>query len=259
VSNQSVNTPRLPPGYRLVTYDTITSTMDEAKALAAAGASEGTLVWAKSQSAGRGRQGRIWKSEPGNLYLSLILRPYCPMNRAPEIGFVTSLALYEAIKEFLPESSLILKWPNDLLVKNRKIAGIILEATSPASGQVEELILGVGVNISHCPPDNEIRLPATCLAVEGRKDIGMFSVLEKFIQAFHKHLCAWRSKGFSPILQQWQTQTYPQGTKVSVGQSCEGRFVGLSEKGELLLELQDGKRQSVTAGDAFFYGVSGEP
>lgn len=257
MSSQSIDSLQLPPGYRLVIYDIIPSTMDEAKALAAAGAPEGTLVWAKAQSAGRGRQGRIWKSEPGNLYLSLILRPHCLMNRAPEIGFVTSLALYEAIKEFLPESSMILKWPNDLLVKNRKMAGIILEAMPSISGQVDGLILGVGVNISHCPADDQVRLPATCLAVERGEHIEMLSVLEKFIQAFRKHLWVWRSEGFAPILQQWQTQTYPHGTRVSVGQSSEGKFVGLSEKGELLLELDDGKRQSLAAGDAFFHAVSG--
>lgn len=258
MSIQSIDSPQLPSGYRLITYDIISSTMDEAKALAAAGAPEGTLVWAKAQSAGRGRQGRVWESEPGNLYLSLILRPHCPMNRAPEIGFVTSLALYDAIKEFLPESSLILKWPNDLLVKNRKMAGIILEAMPPVSGQVDGLILGVGVNVSHCPADNQVRLPATCLAIERGESIGTLSVLEKFIQAFHKYLYIWRSEGFTPILQQWQKQTYPHGTRVSVGQSFEGRFVGLSEKGELLLELDDGKRQSLTAGDAFFHSVSEE-
>lgn len=259
MSSQSIDSLQLPPGYRLVTYDIISSTMDEAKALAAAGASEGTLVWAKAQSAGRGRQGRIWKSESGNLYLSLILRPYCPMNRAPEIGFVTSLALYDAVKEFLPESSLILKWPNDLLVKSRKMAGIILEAMPPVSGQVVGLILGVGVNISHRPPDNQVRIPATCLIEEQRGEhIGTLSVLEKFIQAFHKYLNLWRTEGFAPILKQWQMQTYPYGTRVSVGQSTEGRFVGLSEKGELLLELDDGKRQSLTAGDAFFHTASGE-
>ena len=258
MNSQSIDNPRLPPGYRLVTYDVVSSTMDEAKALASSGAPEGTLIWAKAQSAGRGRHGRIWKSEPGNLYLSLILRPYCPVNRAPEIGFVTSLALYDAIKEFLPESKLILKWPNDLLVRNRKMAGIILEAMPPVSGQVDGLILGVGVNISHCPADNQVRLPATCLTAEREESIETLSVLEKFVQALHKYLYVWRSEGFAPILQQWQMQTYPHGTRVSVGQSPEGRFVGLSEKGELLLELDDGKRQSLTAGDAYFHAASGE-
>lgn len=256
--NKPIDNPLLPPGYRLVTYDVVSSTMDEAKALAVAGAQEGTLIWAKAQSAGRGRQGRVWQSEPGNLYLSLILRPYCPLNKAPEIGFVASLALYDAIKEFLPESSLILKWPNDLLVKNRKMAGIILEAMPSVSGQVDSLILGIGVNISHHPPDDQVRLPATCLAREQSKSTDTLLIMERLIQAFHKYLQVWRSAGFASILQAWQKRTYPYGTKVSVGRSSEGKFVGLSETGELLLELEDGKRQSLTAGDAYFHAASGE-
>jgi len=258
VNSKPIENPLLlPPGYRLVTYDIVSSTMDEAKILAAAGAQEGTLIWAKAQSAGRGRQGRVWKSEPGNLYLSLILRPHCSLSKAPEIGFVASLALHDAIKEFLPESSLTLKWPNDLLVKNRKMAGIILEAMPSVSGQVDSLILGVGVNISHYPSDDQVRLPATCLVKEQGKSIDTLKVMERFVHALHKYLNDWRSKGFAPILQTWRKRTYPYGTKVSVGQSS-GKFLGLSEKGELLLELEDGKRQSLTAGDAYFYAAPGE-
>lgn len=258
MSDKPIDIPILPPGYRLIPYGVVSSTMDEAKALAAAGAQEGTLIWAQAQSAGRGRQGRVWKSEPGNLYLSLILRPHCLLSKAPEIGFVTSLALYEAIKEFLPESRLILKWPNDLLVENRKIAGIILEAMPSVSGRVDGLILGIGVNISHHPPDDQVRFPATCLAKEQSKSIDTLSVMERVIQAFYKYLQVWRSDGFTCILEAWQKRTYPYGTRVSAGRFSEGKFVGLSETGELLLELDDGKRQSLTAGDAYFYAASGE-
>src|SRR5690606_470120 len=94
--------PRLPPFFRLVAFDTIGSTSEEARRLAADGAPEGTLVWARAQSAGRGRRGRSWSSPPGNLYLSLLLRPDCPAAAAPQLGFATAVGLGEALDTLLP-------------------------------------------------------------------------------------------------------------------------------------------------------------
>src|SRR5712692_11886615 len=89
--------PALPEAYRLCRYDTVGSTNDMAKALARAGAPAGTLVWAREQSAGRGRRGRVWLSPPGNLYLSLVLRPECAASRAAQLGFVAALGLGDAL------------------------------------------------------------------------------------------------------------------------------------------------------------------
>ncbi len=94
----------LPPAYRLVSYDTVGSTNDEAKRLAHEGAVEGTLVWALEQTAGRGRRGRFWSSPRGNLYASLILRPACPPDRAAQLGFVAALAVGDALLELVPRT-----------------------------------------------------------------------------------------------------------------------------------------------------------
>src|SRR6266436_1207365 len=108
--------PLLPDGYRLKRYEVVGSTNDEAKALARAGTPEGTLVWAAAQTAGRGRRGRAWQSPPGNLYLSLVLRPDGPAARAPQLGFVAALALGDALDQLAgPGLQLRYKWPNDLL------------------------------------------------------------------------------------------------------------------------------------------------
>ena len=116
--------PKLPPGYRLLRYDSIGSTNDEAKRLARDGAAEGTLVWALEQTAGRGRRGRAWSSPRGNLYLSLILRPDCPVGSAAQLGFVAALAVGDALRAILPRvERLAYKWPNDVLIDGRKIAG----------------------------------------------------------------------------------------------------------------------------------------
>ncbi|MEZ5648315.1 MAG: biotin--[acetyl-CoA-carboxylase] ligase [Alphaproteobacteria bacterium] len=248
---------KLPPAYRLVAYETLPSTMDEARNLALCGAEEGTIIWAKAQSAGRGRHGRTWQSNLGNLYLSIILRPACRLIFAAEIGFVASLALKTALEKFLPpEVSLILKWPNDLLGDNRKVAGIILEALS-SSEIVDGLILGVGVNVTHYPPDDDVRFPATSLVQlsSGAKS-DVLSVLEAFATCLHTYLYRWRSEGFSKILEAWQATTYPLGTPISIGLSAtriKGKYKGLGPRGELLLELPDGHQQSVNAGDVYFH------
>lgn len=120
--------PALPEGFRLHRYDTIGSTNDEAKAMARADAPAGTLVWAKKQTAGHGRRGRVWLSPPGNLYLSLVLRPQGAPARAAQLSFVAALGLGDALARLTgPALSLRYKWPNDLLANGKKLAGILLE------------------------------------------------------------------------------------------------------------------------------------
>ncbi len=116
--------PRLPPGYKLICYDSIGSTNDEAKRLAREGAAERTLVWALEQNAGRGRRGRRWVSPRGNLYASLILRPDCTPHRAAQLGFVAALAVGGALGALLPRvEGLSYKWPNDVLINGVRSRG----------------------------------------------------------------------------------------------------------------------------------------
>ncbi|HLJ64877.1 MAG TPA: biotin--[acetyl-CoA-carboxylase] ligase, partial [Stellaceae bacterium] len=129
--------PTLPDFYRLLAYDEVGSTNEEARRFAAEGAPEGTLVWARSQSAGRARRGRQWVSDPGNLYFSLILRPNHPAAMAAQLGFAAALAIGEAAVEFLPDNVRVgYKWPNDVLVEGRKLSGILLESQGGAPGRI---------------------------------------------------------------------------------------------------------------------------
>src|SRR5439155_19489702 len=134
VPAMSERAPALPEGFRLRHDATIGSTNDEAKAVARTGATDGTLVWADQQTAGRGRRGRIWLSPPGNLYLSLVLRPECAAARAAQLGFVAALGLGDALAPLVGATvQLRYKWPNDLLVDGKKLAGILLESETSAS------------------------------------------------------------------------------------------------------------------------------
>src|SRR5690348_7572810 len=148
--------PSLPAGFRAHHFAAVGSTNDTAKELARAGAPEGTIVWAGEQTAGRGRRGRIWASPPGNLYLSLILRPQAPAAQAAQLGFVAALALGGAIAELAgPQIELRCKWPNDLLANGRKLAGILLESETSANGEVDFVVLGVGANLASAPAATE--------------------------------------------------------------------------------------------------------
>ncbi len=194
--------PALPEGFRLHHYATIGSTNDEAKALARAGAADGTLVWADEQAAGRGRRGRLWRSPPGNLYLSLVLRPNTAPARAAQLGFVAALGLGDALRPLVgPALPLHYKWPNDLLANRRKLAGILLESETSASDGVDFVVIGIGVNIVFAPED--VEFPATSLAANGIAGMTPPVLLEGFARHFAGWAQRWREEGFAPVRTAW--------------------------------------------------------
>jgi BirA family transcriptional regulator, biotin operon repressor / biotin---[acetyl-CoA-carboxylase] ligase len=246
--------PGLPPEYRLVAYESVGSTNDEAKRLARdEGAAHGTLVWSLKQEAGRGRRGRVWTSPEGNLYASLILRPSCPAATAAQLSFVTAGALADAVQPLLPEAEACCKWPNDLLLDNAKAAGILLESETDGAGGVEWLVLGVGVNVQHHPTD--AGYPATSLSNEGARVIDPGLVLVRFVQAFQSWYKVWTDEGFGAIREGWLQYARGLGQQITVRLDREtliGVFADLDGDGALLLDLPSGERRRITAGDVFF-------
>jgi len=248
--------PGLPPFFRPVALDEVDSTNEEARRRAAAGAPEGTLVWAARQSAGRGRRGRNWESPPGNLYLSLLLRPACAPAAAAQLGFVAGLALVEAIDPLLPEMArpAQVKWPNDVLVRRAKLAGILLEAAG-AGGRLDFLILGLGVNVTSSPPDTPY--PATSLAAEGaHTEAG--EVLAAFAGQFLPWRRRWLQEGFEPVRRAWLARACGLGEPIAVHlerETVTGRFAALDDGGAIAVELPGGRRRIVAAGDVFYPGL----
>jgi BirA family transcriptional regulator, biotin operon repressor / biotin---[acetyl-CoA-carboxylase] ligase len=239
----------LPPAYRLVALESVDSTNEEAKRRARAGAEEGTLVWAKEQTTGRGRRGRGWDSPPGNLYLSLVLRPEAPQSRHGELGFVAALAIGATVGALVPRPvDLRYKWPNDVLVSGRKTSGILLESESGA----DWLILGVGINVTSFPEDTET--PATSLRQEGAADATVEAALERFAHAFLVWANRWTDDGFAPVRAAWLGRAQGRGERIRVrlpNETVEGRFADLDLSGALVLETDDGQRRVVSAGEVF--------
>jgi len=244
--------PRLPASYRLVPHDTIGSTNDEAKRLARGGAEEGTLVWALEQTAGRGRRGRGWASPPGNLYASLILRPRCPVDQAAQLGFIAALAIGDTLSSICGRrEGLSYKWPNDVLLRGRKIAGILLEAELGAGAAPEFVVVGVGVNLVLSPRDTVF--PATSIAEEDLGIISPGAALESFARHFQAWAEHWCKEGFGPVRAAWRSHAAALGESIRVHlepTTLHGLFLDIDQHGALLLESA-GEIQHISAGEIF--------
>jgi BirA family biotin operon repressor/biotin-[acetyl-CoA-carboxylase] ligase len=231
--------PVLPDGWKLVALQSVGSTNDEVLRLADAGAPEGTVVWAREQTGGRGRRGRRWASPVGNLYCSTILRPACSALRAAELGFVAALAVADIVPA---EREVRVKWPNDVLVDGGKVAGILPESAIDANGQAEHVVMGIGVNTGFAPQLPEMRYAGAMLG--GTVE----AALEKLTAALARRLADWRRDGFDTVRAAWLAKAGPIGLDVDVKLGEElvrGRFAGLDRDGGLLLETSAGPRKIV--------------
>lgn len=244
--------------YHLLAYESVDSTNEEAKRLAEGGAAHGAVIWAKEQTAGRGRLGREWVSKQGNLYLSILLAPDCKLADAAQLSFVAAVSAVEALQPLLPSGGLFrCKWPNDILLGDRKVGGILLESfiTPAEEGRKAKqwVVVGMGVNIdSH--PENAL-YASTCLKEAGVELVSAKIVLTRFVESFMEHYDAWVREGFAPVRTRWLERAYGMGKPVRVAcgdDIIEGKFCGMSESGEMLVAAKDGSETAINSGDVFF-------
>ena len=245
--------PALPPGYTLVALDEVPSTNDEAARLAAEGAADGTVVWARRQSAGRGRRGRQWVSPEGNLYCSVVLRPDVPLARAAGLSLVAAVAAGDMVAGFLPGRAVEHKWPNDILVDGAKIAGILLEASGSPHGKVDWVVVGCGVNLAVHPVAEG--LAATDLGRERGAPVTAEEALAALLESLRRWRGRWETAGIRPVRDAWLARARGLGEAIAVRlpqEEISGRFEGLDETGALLLRLADTTVRTISAGDVFF-------
>jgi BirA family biotin operon repressor/biotin-[acetyl-CoA-carboxylase] ligase len=231
----------------------IGSTNTHARWLAEQGAREGELVIADSQTDGRGRLGRHWVSPPNvNLYISFVLRPKLPPASAPQITLMAAVALAETLQSFLPVPPAI-KWPNDITVNGKKLAGILAEM-SCGTDAVDFVILGIGINVNYrvdLMPE-AIRQRATSLSAECQKKISREDLLRRLIQHLDRCYGEIEENGFAPLAPRWEAYFGWRGQRVRIellGQVMFGIARGLDHDGALLLEDDHGSLQRVIAGD----------
>jgi BirA family biotin operon repressor/biotin-[acetyl-CoA-carboxylase] ligase len=235
-------------GVRHKAYETLGSTNAEALALARTGERGPLWITARSQSAGRGRRGSQWVSPPGNLYATLLLSEPSAPRHAPQLSFVAALALHDAVAicAGVLGPRLRLKWPNDLLLGDRKLAGILIEGESEPAFCVA---IGIGVNCATHPSD--ATFPATDLAGAVVSPEQMFAALSG---AMMQRLAQWRGgQGFASIRADWLKRATGLGQPIRVRlpeRELAGRFEGLDEAGRLLLAGEHGV-SAIAAGEVF--------
>ena len=235
-------------------YAELASTNDEAMRLALAGAEPFTTIVADTQTAGRGRNGRVWQSPPGvGLYASIVLRPSMPLEQIPVVTLATGLAAAEAVRSQTGLDAL-LKWPNDILVNYRKVAGILCEASMTA-GKTPVVIAGLGVNVNTPPHDLPERplYPASSLAAESGLCHDRDSLLAGWMARMRHWIGALEQGCANAMLEAWNALDALKGMHATVahpdGTSVNGVECGVDADGRLRLRLDDGTMQPVIAGD----------
>lgn len=206
---------------------------------------EGHWLVSDKQTAGRGRQNRNWFDGAGNFMGSTVVHLHKSDPGAQTLALVASLALYEAVRPLVPPAdTLILKWPNDLLLNEAKVSGILMERAN------DTIVLGIGVNLAQAPDLSD--RPTIALAnVTRTPDRDTFA--DALASSLAEELQRWRSYGVDPIRRRWLAAAHPEGTPLRVhdadGTLLEGAFAGLGEEGALLLRLEDGAMRAIHAAD----------
>lgn len=236
--------------------DHVDSTNAEARRRAEAGETGPLWIAARRQTAGRGRRGREWSSETGNLASTLLLTTRKSPAEAAQITFIAALAVADLLDAFAPAGLVTIKWPNDVMLDGRKASGILVESGPSSTGGLW-LAVGIGVNLAHAPSDTE--RPATALADHLRHDVAAAPSLDvaagMLAEAFAVWQSRWETLGFQPVLDAWAARTPGlHGPCVArLGhETLTGVADGVEVDGALRLRLADGSLRLVSAGDVFF-------
>lgn len=243
-------------GREIICYTEIDSTNTISYKLAEEGAADGTVVLADHQRAGKGRLGRSWESPAGvNLYCSVILRPAIVPMVAYQLTFLSAVAVARAVAgstTLVPQ----IKWPNDILINGRKVAGLLNEMSAETE-KVHFIVLGIGVNLNMgrelFPAD--LRHPATSLFLESGERVDRTAFTRELLAALDILYDDYLRFGYAPIREEWLTRCHMLGRKVSVTMQDRviiGEVTGIDENGALLVRMSSGREERILSGDVSF-------
>ncbi len=239
--------------WRFQAFAELPSTSDFCIERAKEGEAAGLAVFAAQQSAGRGSRGRGWVSPPGNVALSVLLRPDIAPAQASMFPLLAGVAVAEAVRATLPAGPVpMLKWPNDVLLDGKKCAGLLIDA-APEKNRIEWMVIGIGINVAYAP-----EVPgriATCLADHGA-DAGAVEVAKAVLERLAFWLDIFQQFGSVRIIPSWISRAHPIGTKIEVKSphhNASGTFAGLSPTGELLLSIEN-RIEKVSTGEILLGG-----
>lgn len=234
----------------LLWLDEVESTNAEARRRAGAGECGPLWIAARRQTAGVGRRGRAWESGAGNLTATLLLSTDKSLSDAAGVSFVAALAVADLVEAAVPDVAVTLKWPNDVLLAARKVAGLLVESVQTDDGL--RLAVGVGVNLASTPADMH---PAAAAVADYAEPPPPEGALEHLAERMDDWIRLWDSDGLAPILSAWtaRAEGIPGPCTARLPhETIEGVAEGLDRDGALRLRLADGGERRITAGDVFF-------
>ncbi len=236
-------------GKKIYYFDTVSSTMDSALQLAIKGSSEGTIVLAESQTKGRGRLGRNWFSPKyKGIYLSLILRPRILPNSTPILTLLTAVSICEAIKEAAGLEAKI-KWPNDIIIHNKKLGGILTELNAEMD-ITRFVVIGIGLNVNN---DKKGLTEGAISLKECKKEhINRITLLQEILRRIENNYLALLERDNRTIIDKWRNLSVTLGKRVRVAcqkEHLEGEAIDIDSDGGLLVRLDSGLVEKVMAGD----------
>jgi BirA family biotin operon repressor/biotin-[acetyl-CoA-carboxylase] ligase len=236
-------------GKKIYFFKEVDSTNLVAKKLANEGAAEGTIVIAGKQRRGKGSRGKKWISPSGGVWMTIILRPDVEPNKAPQLTLVTGVAVAETLIQELG-LDVEIKWPNDILIDNKKVSGILTEVKTNIIG-VEYVLVGIGIDLNiDIPP--ELRDTATSLQAELEREIRGAELIQKFLQNFEDNYNEFKADNFPYILNKWRRLSGTVGKYVELrrkGGVIRGEAIGISKNGRLVLEMDNGNLRKVISGE----------
>jgi BirA family biotin operon repressor/biotin-[acetyl-CoA-carboxylase] ligase len=229
-------------GWRLEIFEELTSTSTACAERARAGEAGGLAVLALRQSAGRGSRGRVWQAPEGNLNLSVLLRPRRPAAEAGMFALLAGIAVVEALESLVP-LAVMLKWPNDILLGQAKLGGILIDAVPSGLG-LDWLVIGIGINLREAP-----RIEGRCTTALGEHGVELPPL--PVADAVLERLEHWQDAPAAAIMQAWLSRAHGIGTPIEVhagGRVLQGSFAGLSPTGELLLQSEN-RIEAISTGE----------